>query len=214
MKLRNWPWFGIGLGIGAIVVPVVVRAPEPALNLPRDVRTLEEALDDCLGTQHTGWELVDYATGLVNQKFTRYSLWHLWETSGQAFERSRGCSAQYNLALGRVLAALGFDVEVVHAERVRFDTVRPGEAPEWTQRHTWLRVHHDGETRDVSASRADNRAGQVRFQPLTAVAPQREWDGLVWRLDAAPRVIFEVWQAWLRRRPVPRWIYRGFHDQG
>ena len=214
MKMGKWPWFGIGLGIGAVIVPIVVRAPEPALNLPRDVRTLEEAVDDCMGTRLAGWELVDYATHLVNQKFTRYSLWHLWESSGQAFERSRGCSVQYNLALGRVLAALGFEVEVVRADQVEFDTERPGETPDWTHQHTWLRVNHDGQVRDVSAAGADHRAGQVRFHPLGEVVPQQPGEGVAWRLKLAPVVIYEVWKAWLTRRPVPRWIFRGFHDQG
>ena len=90
--------------MAAAIAPVVARAPEPALSLPRDVRDLEEALEDCLGTMLEGWELVDYATSLVNQKFTRFSFCHLWETSVLAFKNRRGFSDHYEIAFGRLHA--------------------------------------------------------------------------------------------------------------
>lgn len=213
---KNFKWWGAA-ALGALVavaVPVVVRAPEPALSLPRDVRDLDEALDDCLGARLDGWALVDYATALVNQKFSRYSLWHLWESSGLAFHNSRGFSDQYNLALGRLLAGLGFEVQAVHASRVRFDSERAGGAPWWNSGHTWLRVAHDGQTLDVCASRADHRAGQVRFTPISDVRPVHPWTGLDIRLALAGPVACQVWKSILTGRPVPRWLYRGFHDQG
>ena len=214
MNKNIWPLLGVGIGLGAAILPVMARAPEPVPSLPRDVRNLEEAMDDCQGTRLAGWELVDYATRLVNRKCTRYSLWHLWETSGRAFENSRGFSEQYNLALGRILAGLGFQVQVVRAERVRFDTTRTAAPPAWAGGHTWLRVTFEGQTRDVCASRGDHRAGAVRFTPLGEVRAQQPWTGVISRLRIAPAVLAEVWQAWLAVRPVPRWIYRGFHDQG
>ena len=80
--LRPKPVAGLA---AAAFTPVVLRAPKPAMNLPRDVRDLHEALEDCLESRLDGWELVDFATRLVNEKFTRYSVWHLWENSGLAF---------------------------------------------------------------------------------------------------------------------------------
>lgn len=217
MNNKGTGWLALGAAIAAVgaVAPVVVRAPEPALSLPRDVRTLDEALDDCLGSGLDGWELVDHATRLVNQKFSRFSLWHLWESSGLAFQHSRGFSEQYNLALARVLAALGFEVQAVHAGRVEFDTERPGKnAPSRAAGHTWLRVTAEGETRDVCASRGDHTAGHLRFTPVTPVQPLRPWTGFGIRLALAGPVIKQVWQSWLTGSQVPRWLHRGFHDQG
>lgn len=209
---RRWGFVAVaGLGAAA-AAPVVARAPEPALNLPRDVRTLGEALEDCLVTRLEGWALVDYAAALVNQKFTRYSLWHLWETSGWAFKNSRGFSDQYNLALGRLLAGLGFEVHVVHARRLAFEDERPL-APWWHCGHTWLRVTYAGHAADVCASRAENRVNRVHFHPLSEVRPFHPWTGLGTRLALAVPVTYEVWKAWLTGRPVPAWMYRGFHEQ-
>lgn len=212
---RKWWFAAAAAGAAAVVTayPVVTRAPEPALSLPRDVRDLSEALDDCLGSRLDGWELVDYATRLVNQKFTRYSIWHLWESSGLAFKNSRGFADQYNIALGRLLAGLGFRVQAVHAARVRFDADRPA-APWWNAGHTWLRVTHSGRTLDVCASRADHRAGQVHFHAVSDVRPINPWTGFDMRLLLAGPVTYQVWRSMLTRRPVPNWIYRGFHDQG
>lgn len=211
-KGKWWCAAAAGLVAGA-VTPVVWRAPEPALSLPRDVRTLDEALDDCLGTRLDGWELVEYATALVNQKFTRYSLWHLWETSGLAFKNSRGFSDQYNLALGRLLAGLGYQVQAVHAARVRFadEVVR---APWWNAGHTWLRVSHAGRTLDVCAARAEHRVGEISFDAISDVRPLNPWTGLNIRLALAVPVTYQVWKSWLTGRPVPAWLYRGFHDGG
>ena len=139
-------WLAPVAGLAAAAfTPVVLRAPKPAMNLPRDVRDLHEALEDCLESRLDGWELVDFATRLVNEKFTRYSVWHLWENSGLAFKNSRGFSEQYNLGLARILSGLGYDVQGVHARHVRFEPDRPGTA-KWRNGHTWLRVSYHGET--------------------------------------------------------------------
>ena len=213
MKREWWLAAAVASMVAAVAAPVVAKAPEPALSLPRDVRNLDEALDDCVSTRLDGWDLVDYTTNLVNQKFTRYSLWHLWEGSGLAFKNSRGFSDQYNIALGRLLAGLGYEVQAVHASRVRFDTTRVG-APWWNAGHTWLRVTYGGQTLDVCASRGDHKAGRVRFSPTSDVRPVHPWTGLNIRLALAGPVIWQVWKSTLTGEPVPRWLFRGFHDQG
>lgn len=209
---RKWCFALVASLLSVAAAPVVARAPEPALSLPRDVRDLDEALDDCLGAKLDGWRLVDYATSLVNQKFTRYSLWHLWESSGLAFKNSRGFSDQYNIALGRLLAGLGFEVHAVHAGRVRFES-HPHGVPWWNTGHTWLRVTHAGQTLDVCASRAGHKAGHVRFEPVSDVRPVHPWTGINIRLALAAPVTCQVWKSMLTGKPVPRWLYRGFHDQ-
>lgn len=209
----NTSWLAIAATASAIAVPVVVGAPKPVPSWPHDVRTLDEAVDDCLVSGLDGWALVDYATALVNQKLTRYSLWHLWESSGVAFRNSRGFSDQYNIALGRLLAGLGFEVQVVQAARVRFNSPQPRHAPWWVIRHTWLRVTHEGRTLDVCASRAGHRAGHVQFTPLSDVRPIHPWSTWDTRLSLAIPVAYQVWKAWLTGEPVPRWMYREFHDQ-
>lgn len=205
-----WRSVSIAAVVAVAAAPVIARAPEPTLNLPRDVRTLDEALNDCLGCRLEGWALVDYATALVNQKFTRYSLWHLWETSGQAFKNSRGFSDQYNLALARLLTSLGFKVRPVHARHVRFDDGRNGWS--WHRGHTWLQVTHAGQTLDVCAGLADHRAGRVRFRPLSEVHPYHPWTVLGTRLVLAVPVSYQVWKSWLTGRPTPGWLYRGFYQ--
>ncbi len=209
MKRKGWLAAGAGL-VAVAVAPVLARAPEPALSLPRDVRDLDEAMDDCLDSRLDGWELVDYATALVNQKFTRYSLWHLWEGSSRAFRNSRGCALQYNLALGRLLAGLGYHVQVVHAARVRFDSEGVRQ-PWWLAGHTWLRVTHAGRTLDVCAALAGQRAGQVRFAVISDVRPVHPWTGFNIRLILAIPVTWQVWKAWLTGGQVPSWIYRDLH---
>ena len=207
-------WLAPVAGLAAAAfTPVVLRAPKPAMNLPRDVRDLHEALEDCLESRLDGWELVDFATRLVNEKFTRYSVWHLWENSGLAFKNSRGFSEQYNLGSARVLSGLGYDVQAVHARHVHFDPERPG-TESWRNGHTWLRVSYRGETLDVCASRAGHRAGKVSFMPLSDPRPVHFWTGGLIRLGLAGPVTYEVWKSWLSGRPVPRWVFRGFHDRG
>lgn len=210
-RKRDWFSPAVARALAVVVAPVVWRAPEPSLSLPHDVRDLEEALDDCLGTRLDGWELVNYATALVNQKFTRYSTWHLWETSGAAFKNSRGYSIQYNLALGRLLAGLGYDVTMVYARRVQFDH-DPEHKSWWQAWHTWLRVGHAGRTLDVCASREENRAGDVAFTPITKVGHLPPWGTISSRMVIAGPMIYQVWKSWITGGQVPRWVLREFHE--
>ena len=199
--------------LGAVVLPLIRRAPLPALNLPYDVRTVDEAVEHCRTCQCDGWELVDHATALVNEKFTRYSTWHLWESPRRAFQHSRGYSEQYNMALAEILTRLGFEVTVVRSDKVDFDIVRP-QSPHLLEGHCWLKVRYAGEERDVCASRKDNRAGAVRFrivEPEYPVGPYRLWGN---RVQLLPPAIGQIWTSMLTSRPVARWMYRGFHDQG
>lgn len=188
------------------LAPVVVRAPRPERVRPEGVETIADAIRVCRASGLQGWALVDRATVLVHEKFTKYSAWHLWETPGEAFRNSRGYCNQYNLALAEVLRGLGFDVTVVHAARVRMGSGRPW----WHSGHAWLRVTHEGRVLDVCASSASNRAGVVGFTPVTDPRPFTRLTQLDTPLASVPFVVWTVWDAWRSGRDVPSWLFRDF----
>ena len=195
------------LAAGAIAAPVVVGAPRTPAIAPDGVHDVQQAIDASLAADLHGWELVDHATQLVHRKYSHYSCYHWWETPAQSFARSRGQSNQYNTVLARVLRGLGFRVRTVHAARVRLTR-----SPWWHSGHTWLEVTVDGRTRDVCASRAENRSDDVHFIPVTAVRPFRGLTYLDTTLGLAPIVTVLVWKAWLKGEQLPRWIYRPFDE--
>lgn len=194
------------VGAAAVVLgPVVALAPRPQRVAPDGVHTVDEVVAACVASDLHGWELVDFATGLVHRKYSYYSAYHWWESPAQSFSRSRGQSNQYNGVLGRVLRRLGMHVRTVHAARVRLDRT-----PWWHTGHTWLEVTIDGRTRDVCASRAENRAGSVVFTPVTPVRPFRGLTYVDTTLGLAPIAVVTAWRRLLTGRELPRWIYRPF----
>ncbi|MEL4358145.1 MULTISPECIES: hypothetical protein [unclassified Luteococcus] len=189
----------------ALAAPAVATAPGPA---PGSRGTsIDELVAECRASGLSGWDLVDEATRRVHEAFDHISLWHLWEGSATALRHGHGWSAQYNGALKHVLRRLGFRVEVVHAARVH----HLGRNPWWNAGHTWLRVTHDGRTLDVCCSRAQHRAGQVSFVPVTQVRPMNRWTRSVVSLSLAPVVSVQAWRQ-LAGAPVPKWLYRGFDE--
>lgn len=193
--------------VGVLVGPALVAAPRPERPGDRAAGSTAEVVAACRASGLQGWELVDEATRLVNAGYAKHSLWHLWESPGASLERGRGWSGQYNRALADVLAELGFRVEVVHASRVR----GLGRNPWWQAGHTWLRVTHDGRTRDVCASRPGNTAGQVPFVAMTQVRPVHRWTRAAVSTALAPVVAVQAWRQ-VAGAEVPRWLYRDFND--
>ncbi len=152
----------------------------------------------------SGWDLVDDATARVHGCLDHESSWHLWYTPTAAVRHGQGRDTQYNLALARVLRRLGFEVMVVHAA-----VVRGLGQPPWFQRgHLWLRVTHDGHTRDVCAGRTGNRAGHVPFVAVSEVQVARSWTPWVVAAGLAPFVVGEVWASILEGRRPAEWLYR------
>lgn len=196
----------VALGAAAAVVaPVVALAPRAEVLRPDGVETLEDAIGACRDTGLQGWDLVDHAIDLVARKYSKYSLWHLWESPRTSFAHSRGYSNKYNVALAIVLRGLGFRVRTVHAARVQgFGQ------PWWRAGHTWLLVTHDGQTRDACASRVGNRTGELGFTPLSDELSVRPITGVGIACALAPIVVWHVWKAWLTGRPVSSTIYRDF----
>ena len=201
-------------GLVGVLAPVVVTAPPPVRRpgMPAsDLNSLGDVVASCRDTGLDGWALVDHATALVNQRMTRHSVWHLWETPGVAYARQRGFSGQYNLALAHVLRQLGFHVEVVHAARVRFAAGQGPGTPWWRTGHTWLRVTHEGRTEDVSAGQDGNIAGHVGFTPASDVRTVHPWTHLDIRLGLLGFVTAAVWRHLLRGNPLPNWLDQPFH---
>jgi Transglutaminase-like superfamily len=163
--------------------------------------TLAGAVSACWRSGAAGWDLVDQASRLVHDRFTTYSVLHVWEQPETAFRRRRGFCTQYNGALTHILRRLGIDAWMVYAARVRFD-----DNAEWTLGHTWVRVRLDAEVRDVCARSAGNRPGSVGFI----------WLGQVRRLGPLARVasaagtaavaFAAVFLARLRGQGRPRWV--------
>lgn len=197
----------LGAAAAAATLPVVLRAPKARPIAPDGVTTVEEAIEACREAGLHGWDLVDHATQLVHRKYNRYSCYHWWESPEASFARSRGQANQYNTVLSHILKALGFHVRTVHAARVRLTR-----SPWWHTGHTWLEVTVDGYTKDVCASRAENRAGDVHFVPLSPIRPFRGLTYLDTTLGLAPIVTVLTWKAWATRTPLPRWVYRPFDE--
>lgn len=188
-----------GLMLAPALKDLVKRQPTGA----RGVVTLEGAYRLCKKTHLQGWELVDFATRLVHDKFRIYSCRNLWDPPRLAFKYGMGYCTQYNLALAALLRRLGFEVQPVFALKIASRS-----NPDWQMGHTWLRVTVDGETRDVCAGSADNTAGAVDFRPLTPVYPGRapillaSHLGLIWYAGALE------WRALLTGRERPAWMWK------
>ncbi len=187
-----------GLAMAPALKDLIRRAPTTV----RGVCTLEDAVQQCASTELVGWELVSFAQHLVYDKFRIYSCRNLWDTPALAFRYGMGYCTQYNLALGQLLARLRLAVQPVFALRIR-STVRP----DWTMGHTWLRVTHAGETRDVCAGAVENEPGAVTFQPLTAVHAGRPGILLLTHLGLIFYAGVLEWRAVLTRRPRPGWMF-------
>ena len=156
-----------GLMMAPALKDLIGRKPTGA----RGVVTVEGVYRLCQRTGLQGWELVDFATRLVHDKFNVYSCRNLWDTPALVFKYGMGYCAQYNLALGQLLTRLGFDVQPVFALRIESTRV-----PEWRMGHTWLRVTSDGETRTSAWAGRKTKRGRwtsVHSPPCISVAARR-----------------------------------------
>jgi hypothetical protein len=203
MKMTSLVRLATVLGIGA-AAPVVALAPKAH---GRGL-TVDDLVRQASSSALHGWHLVDHVTALVHASFDHYSAWHLWETPAQALAGGRGSSVQVNQVLAEVLDDLGFDVELVHAARVRF-----GGHPWWHAGHLWARVRIGDDLRDVCAVDGRNRAGHVVFTPLTEVREVHPWTVPAGMLGLAPFVMVQVWRQLLLGDEVPTWMYRPFDQR-
>jgi hypothetical protein len=163
--------------------------------------SLAGAVSACQRRGATGWGLVDQASRLVHDRFTTYSVLHVWEQPETAFRRRRGYCTQYNGALAKILRRLGFDAWMVYAARVRFDN-----NAEWTLGHTWVRVRLNGDVRDVCAHSASNRSGSVGFSCLGRVRRLGPMARVTSGAGTAAIAFAAVLLARLRGQERPRWV--------
>jgi hypothetical protein len=187
-----------GLMLAPALKDLIKRQPTGA----RGIVSLEGAYRLCKKTNLQGWELVDFVTELVHAKFRTYSVRNLWDTPALAFKYGMGYCTQYNLALAQLLRRLGFAVQPVFALKIQSDS-----HPDWRMGHTWLQVSYNGETRDVCAGNAENKAGAVDFRPVSKVYPGAPAAllathlGLIWYAGVLE------WKALLTRQPRPAWMW-------
>lgn len=210
----------MGIKPGAVLTAAAVAVLlAPFLRAPR-ARQVDEgatpSIDTAVQTLQlsglTGWDLVDEAIEVVNDRFQDYSIWHLWEGAELSFRHRRGFSDQYNLALGHILDQLGFQVRLVHAARVR-ELPDPDRlaAPWWHAGRSWLRVSHEGQVLDVSAGQRGLTAGELSFVPVSEVREAHLWTPLLIRVAMVPLVSAVLWGGWLRGQGVPTWLYGRLH---
>jgi len=163
--------------------------------------SLADAVSACRTGGAAGWDLVEQASGLVHDRFTTYSVLHVWEQPETAFRRRRGFCTQYNGALAQILRRLGFHAWLVYAARVRFD-----DNAGWTLGHTWVRVRVHGEVRDVCARRAGNRPGSVGFTSIGRVRRLGPLARLASCAGTAVAAFAAVFGARLRGQHRPSWV--------
>jgi transglutaminase-like putative cysteine protease len=166
--------------------------------------SLAGAVAACRRSGAAGWDLVDLASRLVHDRFTTYSVLHVWERPETAFRRRRGYCAQYNGALAQVLCRLGLDAWLVYAARARFD-----DNAEWALGHAWVRVRHDGGVCEVCARSAGNRPGPVGFTCLGRVRRLGPVARVASGAGTAAAAFAAVLAARLRGHGRPRWVEHG-----
>jgi len=124
-------------------------------------RTIEQEAEQLRESGETGWNLIETARALVEQRMA-YCRRNSFDAASRAFERGYGYCQQQAYALAGILNRLGFTVKVVGAIRNEFpDGVIGG--------HAWVRVTYTGETRDIDSLFYDQGTGQITFTPLSRV---------------------------------------------
>lgn len=189
-------------GVGVLLLPGAKQLPVYRPTTVDGIKNMRHARRACQQTGLQGWDLVTYAQRVVSQKFSVYSTLNLWDPPNRAFIHGMGYCTQYNLALKHLLDHLGFETRAVFSLKVRvFDN------DNWTMGHTWLRVTHNGETRDVCAGRAANKPGQVHFAPMSRVFPGHPFTLFLTHLGMILFCGVLGWTALLTKRPCPTWMY-------
>lgn len=123
--------------------------------------SISQAVEDLRETGGSGWDLVEAARALVEERM-QYCRRNSFNHASRAFERGYGYCQQQAHALTAVLVRLGFDAKVVHAFRNRFPDGSVGG-------HAWVRVNMDSQARQVDSIHYDVERCAIDFTPLTKV---------------------------------------------
>ncbi|MEJ2737272.1 MAG: transglutaminase domain-containing protein [Anaerolineae bacterium] len=165
--MHTLSWIGIGLVsfVGLMILGLTLFALSATFSLPSGPRpgledlTLEEATAQLRQSGAEGWDLVERARLLVGDRMA-YSRRNSFDSYRTAFRRGYGYCEQSALALAQLLQQLGFDARPVHSEHNHFPD---RDAPTG---HAWVRVFHQGETREIDPEHQDPATGEFLFEPL------------------------------------------------
>ncbi len=163
----------IAFGIAAFVALALLYTVPAWLTVPHireglKEMTIEEAVAKLRTSGKKNWELVEVARQLVGERM-QYCRRNNLESYRRAFRRGLGFCQQRAYALRAILRALGFEAYVVHSFRNRFPKGKIGG-------HAWLKVTHEGMTRDVDPEPTfmDSVYGNLHFTSITKVLPFTE----------------------------------------
>lgn len=153
--------------LSIILVGVPLFALPATLSLGWKMRpglkdqTISQAAQRLIGTGKTGWELVEAARKLVNDRM-QYSRRNSFDPAAKAFERGYGYCQQQAYALVGLLTRLGFDAKVVGAFRNKFPDGR-------ILGHAWVRVTYAGDSRNIDSLHYNDQTSEITFTPLSKI---------------------------------------------
>lgn len=153
--------------LGIMFVAVPLYALPATLSLPGGLRsgieplTIEQATRKLQSTELTGWELVEAARSLVEERI-QYSRRNSFDTAKIAFQRGYGYCMQMSYALADLLHQLGFDARVIQAFKNRFPDGK-------ISSHSWVEVTIGDEIRYIDSLFFDSQSGRITFEPLSEV---------------------------------------------
>jgi hypothetical protein len=123
--------------------------------------TLTQAVRQLRVTGKSGWELVEAARALVEERL-QYSRRSSFNSDVKAFERGYGFCTQQAYVLVDLLKRLGFEAKAVQAFRNEFPNGRRGG-------HTWVSVSWNGESRWIDSIFYDAESKEITFVPISNV---------------------------------------------
>ena len=128
-----------------------------------------DAINSCISTKLTGWDMVKYVNRLVNKQM-RYSVEIPFVSYKRAFCIGKGYCVQQAFCVREILRELGYNVHVVYCRKALFKDTGT------VSRHAWCRVCIDNKEKDVCTCNSDNYPGKTNFTPISKV---KEYGGLI-----------------------------------
>lgn len=137
------------------------------LTLPRGVRpqlndiSIDQAIIELRNTGLEGFELIEEVRKLIITRI-QYCRRNSFDGFKTAFRRGYGYCVQQAFAMQYILDKLGFKAKVVQAVRNKFMDGR-------IVSHAWVRIEHNGVTKDIDATYVDLSSDKLTFTPLSQV---------------------------------------------
>ena len=136
-----------------------------------------EAINNCLSSNLSGWELVEYAQKFVHMNMT-YSYDNSFDMPHKAFEKGKGYCWQQAKALQNILLTLGFECYLVYATKnqipeKQYECIK---VEAHISGHVWCRVRIGEIEKDVCPGNINNKPGNIHFIPLSTV---KKWNSFI-----------------------------------